>query len=335
MYVQSLHAADPPIIPRDRLSSFITDVFHNFGALHSQHRKLLDRLHAIQRDEHPAINSVTAAIFDAALNWREEYMEYITNYPIAEYRIVDEMANNPTFKEFVEVRLRPRSTFITRVRLPSGTRYPQNCTRHPDANRLDMKNFVNRPIPRLARYELLLKGIMEASKEGHEDHGSIPQVIEVIKALLKETQPGVASAEQKVELWRYNSNLVFKPGEAVVSPSPLVRECEAHVFCRLYLQDMDLLAENRSLIHCGKLLRQPDTGIEWSGWSELCVLLFDNYRKSGKPNVVMALFADCRVTSVVMTKPKERDGITKYHVNRRVCLFFVIGFMRIKPDPHN
>ncbi|KAI0272596.1 Dbl-like domain-containing protein [Gloeopeniophorella convolvens] len=253
MYVQPLRAAEPPIVPRDRLAAFITDVYHNFGALHAHHRKLLDRLHAIQRDEHPVINSVTAAIFDAALNWREAYMEYITNYPIAEYRIVDEMANNPAFKEFVE-----------------------QCTRHPDANRLDMKNFVNRPIPRLARYELLLKGIAEASAEGHEDHESIPHVVDVIKSLLKETQPGVASAEQKVELWRYNANLVFKPGEAV---------------------DMDLLAENRSLIHTGKLLRQPDTGFEWSGWSELFVLLFDNY--------------------LVMTKPKEKDGLTKYHVNRR------------------
>ena len=45
-------------------------------------------------------------------------------------------------------------------------------------------------------------------------------------------------------------------------------------------QDMDLLAENRSLIHTGKFLRQPDTGFEWSGWSELFVLLFDNYCKS-------------------------------------------------------
>ena len=80
-----------------------------------------------------------------------------------------------------------------------------------------MKNFVNRPIPRLARYELLLKGIAEASPEAHEDHDSIPHVIDVIKSLLKETQPGVASAEQKVELWRYNSNLVFKTGETVVS----------------------------------------------------------------------------------------------------------------------
>lgn len=40
---------------------------------------------------------------------------------------------------------------------------------------------------------------------------------------------------------------------------------------------MDLLDEHRSLIHTGKLLRQPETGFEWNGWSELFVLLFDNY----------------------------------------------------------
>lgn len=107
MYVQPLRAAEPTIIPRDRLSLFITDAYHNFGALHLQHRKLLDSLHAIQREEHPVINSVSAAVFDAALNWREEYMEYITNYPIAKYRIDDEVADNPMFKEFWEVRLRP------------------------------------------------------------------------------------------------------------------------------------------------------------------------------------------------------------------------------------
>jgi hypothetical protein len=41
---------------------------------------------------------------------------------------------------------------------------------------------------------------------------------------------------------------------------------------------MDLLDESRTLIHAGKLLRQPETGFEWNGWSELFILLFDNYR---------------------------------------------------------
>ena len=104
MYVAPLREMDPPIIPRDRLPQFIQDVFHNFAELHAHHRKLLNSLHEIQREEHPVINSVTAAMYDAVLNFREAYVEYIPNYPIAAYRIDDEMANNPPFKAFVEVR---------------------------------------------------------------------------------------------------------------------------------------------------------------------------------------------------------------------------------------
>lgn len=80
-----------------------------------------------------------------------------------------------------------------------------------------MKAFVNRPIPRLLRYELLLKAILDETPAGHEDHDAIPQILEVIKDLGKATEPGVTSAKQKVELWRYNANLVFRPGEPVVS----------------------------------------------------------------------------------------------------------------------
>ena len=103
MYVQPLREMDPPIIPRDRLAQFIQDVFHNFAELHMHHRKMLNTFQQIQRDEHPQIRSITAAIYDAVLNVREAYMEYIPNYPIAAYRIDDEVATNPPFKEFVEV----------------------------------------------------------------------------------------------------------------------------------------------------------------------------------------------------------------------------------------
>ncbi|KAJ3510704.1 hypothetical protein NLJ89_g4518 [Agrocybe chaxingu] len=254
MYVRPLRNAEPPIIPSDRLEQFLMDVFHNYHELYGHHRRLVDNLHEIQREEHPRIRSITAAVFDAVLNFRESYMEYIPNYPIAAYRIDDEMASNEAFRQFVN-----------------------HTTRHPDAHRLDMKNFINRPIPRLLRYELLLKSILSETPPSHRDRQDIPPVIELIKALGKETEPGVASSKQKVELWKHNSNLIFKTGEYV---------------------DMDLLNEQRSLIHTGKLLRQPDSGLEWSGWTELFVMLFDNY--------------------LVMTKPRERDGAIKYHVYRRV-----------------
>jgi hypothetical protein len=103
MYVQPLRDADPPIIPPERLDQFIEDVFHNFAELYNHHRKLVDKFHEIQSEEHPKIRTITPAVFDAALNFREAYMEYIPNYPIAAYRIDDEMANNPAFKTFVEV----------------------------------------------------------------------------------------------------------------------------------------------------------------------------------------------------------------------------------------
>ena len=63
----------------------------------------MDNLHEIQREQHPHIRSITAALFDAALHFRDAYMEYIPNYPIAAYRIDDEMANNSAFKNFVDV----------------------------------------------------------------------------------------------------------------------------------------------------------------------------------------------------------------------------------------
>ena len=43
-------------------------------------------------------------MMDAALNFREAYMEYIPNYPIAAYRIDEEIANNHDFKDFVNVK---------------------------------------------------------------------------------------------------------------------------------------------------------------------------------------------------------------------------------------
>lgn len=78
-------------------------MFHNFAELYGHHRRMLDRLHEIQREEHPFIRSITATLFDAALNWRDAYLEYIPHYPIAAFRIEDECANNLSFKAFHDV----------------------------------------------------------------------------------------------------------------------------------------------------------------------------------------------------------------------------------------
>ena len=121
--MQPLRNSEPSIIPPDRLDLFLHDVFCNFAELHAHHRRLLDKLHETQRDEHPRIRSITAALFDAALNFREAYMEYIPNYPIAEHRIDDEIAHNALFKHFYDVR--PPFTYVSLVIHTSRTAMPK------------------------------------------------------------------------------------------------------------------------------------------------------------------------------------------------------------------
>jgi len=138
-----------------------------------------------------------------------------------------------------------------------------------------MKNFIDEPIPHPLRYELLSRNIFE-TPTGHDDLDTIPTVLDVVQGLGNETEPGDVSAKQNVELWMYNANLVFEVGENIVRSRLLF---QADSFNANLQQDMDLLNENRSLIHTGKFLRQADTGSKWSGWAELFALLFDNYRR--------------------------------------------------------
>ena len=103
MYVRPLRSMDPPIISREKVETFIRDVFQNFGELHAHHRRLLDQFITIQREEYPIIRSVATPMRDAVLEFRDAYLEYVPNYPIAAFRIDDEMNNNPQFRDFVNV----------------------------------------------------------------------------------------------------------------------------------------------------------------------------------------------------------------------------------------
>jgi hypothetical protein len=103
MFITPLREADPSIIPRDRLPQFLNEVFSNIQDITLHHQRLVDQLHYIQREHHPRIPSVTAAVFGTALDFRETYLKYIPNYPIAAYRIGDERENNDTFRAFHDV----------------------------------------------------------------------------------------------------------------------------------------------------------------------------------------------------------------------------------------
>lgn len=105
MYIVPLRTSVPPIIPRDRLEGFIQDVFHNYKQLYEHHKELVKAFLTIQENQHPIIGSIIEPLMQAALNFKQAYQKYIPNYPLAAYRIDNEMQNNPAFKKFVEVRI--------------------------------------------------------------------------------------------------------------------------------------------------------------------------------------------------------------------------------------
>jgi hypothetical protein len=193
-------------MPSHRLDAFIAGVFHNVGDLVSHHRQLLDKLYAIQLQEHPVITSITAALLDTLLNAREAYVAYIENYPMAVYRVEEEMESNATFADFLEVRL--ISARLTTLLINS---WMQRASRHPGARRQDLHTHICRPILRLLRYWLSMEKVLMEASEGHEDWQSIPQLLGVIELLVRDSTPEMTRASQEVALLRSSSSLAAYP----------------------------------------------------------------------------------------------------------------------------
>lgn len=91
------------IIPSERLPDFLQNVFYNISELCDKHRHLLNELHETQMVEHPSINSISNSLLAAIFSARDIYVTYLTHCPISLHMVDTEMANNPSFREFVKV----------------------------------------------------------------------------------------------------------------------------------------------------------------------------------------------------------------------------------------
>ncbi|KAH8924026.1 Dbl-like domain-containing protein [Atractiella rhizophila] len=148
-------------------------------------------------------------------------------------------------------------------------------SRLPEAKRLPITSFLTRPTFRVPRLPLLIKEILDHTDADNPDLPLLKEALDIIKDYIKKADETIAEAKLKYSIIEYNADIVRKPGDGA---------------------DLDLLNPNRRLFHRGTLLRKPDGAL--GDWTELHVILFDNY--------------------FVMTKPREqRDGKTKFYVSRR------------------
>lgn len=119
LFVDGLRQADVPIIERSRLEIFVDDAFHNYRSLLEVHSDLLEKLQDRQSKQHPHFGMISDLILDAALNWQDAYMEYVTHYPIAKAKVEEEKQKNKRFAAFLEVCSRVQTCICNHLWCPS------------------------------------------------------------------------------------------------------------------------------------------------------------------------------------------------------------------------
>lgn len=125
--MKPLRTAEPPIIPYHELDSFMEDVFHNILDIRDVNRRLLEVMEVRQREQFPLIQRIGDVYLSAATDFRDVYVEYVGNLPVAEKRLKDELEQNQELRIFVEVTILHISTVVPsligfKLALSSSTR---------------------------------------------------------------------------------------------------------------------------------------------------------------------------------------------------------------------
>ncbi|PWN29409.1 hypothetical protein BDZ90DRAFT_230285 [Jaminaea rosea] len=210
----------PPIGIGPERDDFIREVFGNHRELVSHVKAFVEKLHIRQREESPIIRSIGDIFLDAALEWQEAFVTYVSAYPIAKSRIGREQSINPRFRDFLEA-----------------------CRREPACRRLGLDNFIHRALPHLQRHPLLLQTIIDKTDETNPDRESCVRAKEVIVQQCKTADVTIQEAQIKAKIRGFAYNLQTKRNKAVVDMDLLNPERqlmhEGRVYRRPDFTDLD------------------------------------------------------------------------------------------------
>ncbi|KAM0753197.1 hypothetical protein T439DRAFT_378904 [Meredithblackwellia eburnea MCA 4105] len=238
-FIDPLVAANPPIIPPDRLPTFLNAILLNYAELREHSRKFLDNLKARQAQA-PVLSGLGDLLLDAALEWGPAYVRYVSDYPWAHVFLNEELASNPRFREHAMAFSRA----------------------HPDT-RVEFKSFQGRPTQRLGRYNMHSGDILKNSQQpsNKQDAELMKQAIDLINLQAKECNTGVAFTENKVQCREFHKSLITKNGDPYTTD----------------FAELDLLNEDRKHVVSDKVVQKATTAGAIDAWSDGHWILFDNY----------------------------------------------------------
>lgn len=221
--LRSANPADPSPVPEQRREKFVRTVFSNCMEVHAVNSKLADALTRRQQ-ENPVVHNV-GDLFVAFVPGFEPFVKYGANQLWGKYEFETERASNIVFSRFVD-----------------------ETERLKESRKLELNGYLTKPTTRLARYPLLLDGVLKYTAEDNPDIKDIPRAVAMIKGFLSKVNEESGRAENRFNLRQLQSQLIW-PGEK---------------------GDLKLLEENREMIYKSQLKKGPADS------NEITVYLFNH-----------------------------------------------------------
>lgn len=93
----------------------------------------------------------------------------------------------------------------------------QETERRPESRKLELNGYLTKPTTRLARYPLLLGVVLKYTPDDNPDKAIIPQAIKIVREFLGKVNLESGKTENRFNLLQLDQQLIFRPGETVVS----------------------------------------------------------------------------------------------------------------------
>jgi hypothetical protein len=98
---------------------------------------------------------------------------------------------------------------------PMFARFVDETERLKESRKLELNGYLTKPTTRLARYPLLLEGVLKYTADDNPDKSDLPKAIAMIKNFLRQVNEASGKAENKFNLMQLSRELQFRPGEYV------------------------------------------------------------------------------------------------------------------------
>ncbi|KAF9582187.1 RHO1 GDP-GTP exchange protein 2 [Lunasporangiospora selenospora] len=176
------------IIEPERLEDFIEAVFLNYKEILELNRKMLEALR-VRQEQQPLVENFGDILLSHAVGFEKAYSHFIPRIVLSEFTSKREEATNPKFQRFLD-----------------------ECVRHPEARRLELRHFIGQPYQRIPRYPLLLREVVRRTDESVPDRAVVEEVIKVCSELGRQIDSCMPEGHRRVRLLTLPDKISWKSG---------------------------------------------------------------------------------------------------------------------------